>query len=300
MMYVMQETLPTTEQAHAALELLQLNYTEKDHPYTIRGVLPYMRQAYAEPDELAEYIAPMRVANKATVWLQLEGEPEIQQAIHGTLPDQVDNQYYTALFEHVRNGAEISEQHRWLQESEPFPTWAELNADNRQRIAEAQEATVDTALPIGPHGDHRSRDSDIMTSALWMVCRKKAAAKHWPIATNPERIDDALHLASYINISGCYSRVASSILGALAKAEDETSWRHVYKTAQDRLQATYGGDSSFRVRAQHHILRFAMQRHAYQEAVDSEREAYALHSGELSQFSLAALCLIVERAQQNQ
>ena len=106
----MREVLPATpaaEQADAALNLLQLNYTDNDHPFSVRSVLPYMRLVHDSPEALAEYVSPMTVSNKAAIWLQLKAEPDAQAAVHTTLPDAVDNRYYQTLFDHVKHGAEV-------------------------------------------------------------------------------------------------------------------------------------------------------------------------------------------------
>ena len=296
----MREVLPATpaaEQADAALNLLQLNYTDNDHPFSVRSVLPYMRLVHDSPEALAEYVSPMTVSNKAAIWLQLKAEPDAQAAVHTTLPDAVDNRYYQTLFDHVKHGAEITPGDTWLQNPRPLATWEQLENTRGKHITEAYAKVVDTSLPIGPHGDHRSYDYDIMTAASWMVCRQKSATKHWPIATNPERTPDALHLGSYVKQSHSYTRLAISLSSAHARNNDEANWNYVFKTATQHFETVYGGhDENFRALAQTGIRHFAMQNRDYQKVIASEAEAYDLSSGrELSHISLAALCAVIEQ-----
>ena len=252
--------------------------------------------AHQTPDTLAEYVAPMKTANKATIYLQLADDPEAQQAVQATLPDEADNDYYQTLFDHVKNGAELTPSDAWLQKPRPLTTWEKLEEERTKDIAEAQANTADTSLSIGPHGDHRSRDYDIVTASLWMVCRKISAVKKWPIVTHPERIADALHLASYVEYSSNYTRVATSLGGALARCEDEEHWHEVHDIANGYFKDMALGDENFRTLTQPWRLHFAMKNKDYQQVVDSEREVYPLRARELSHFSLAALCAVIEQS----
>jgi len=280
-----------TEVAQQALDLLQDNFATRSHPYSMCGVLPVIREVYVTPEALGSFVEPLTTANALTCWIQLDGQPAFQEAIASTLPDKSDNSYYDNLFNHVTAGEPLEAAHAWLRKPLTIPSWESYNAAHRQEICEAEATTKETSLTIGPHDNHRQREHDILIAGIWMVCRQKSS-RNWPIATNPERVDDALHLLSYAELSHTYSSGALSIAGALARRVDEQRWRHVYDAGRQHLESSSSSDS-FRSLIQPSQLDFAMQRGDYSTAVATEREAFPLRHEPLSMQSLAALCTII-------
>lgn len=280
-----------TQTAQQALDLLQENFATYSHPYSMRGVLSVIREVHVTPEALGSFVEPLTTPNALTCWVQLDGQPAFQEAIASVLPEESDNSYFDNLFNHVTAGEPLGKTHAWLRKPLTIPSWESYHKAQLQEIHEAEATPEEETLTIGPHGNHRQREHDILVAGVWMVCRQKSS-RNWQIATHPERVDDALHLLSYAELSRTYSRGALTIASALARSGDEQQWRRVYDAGMQHLEAGVDGDN-FRSLIQSSQLDFAMQRGDYSAAVTTEREAFPLRHEPLSMQSLAALCAII-------
>lgn len=286
-------TLPVSpsEITQQAVDLLQENYATHDHPYSLRGVLPLITELYTDPEALQDFVTPLTTPNKLTCWLQLADNPSLQEAVANTLPDKIQNTYYGNLFNHATNGDPLEATHEWIRNPFSTPTWEQYTTEHKREVQEANSAVTEVFPPIGPHGNHRQYEHDILAAGIWMVCQQKSSTRNWPVATHPERTPDALHFLSY-GEPHTYSRGALSIAGALSRIPDERHWRQTYETGMTHLAGTYD-DDGFRLLMQPAQLDFAMMHGAYETAVSTEREVFPLRSQELTQRSIAALCSII-------
>jgi len=280
-----------TQTAQQALDLLQENFATYSHPYSMRGVLSVIKEVHVTPEALGSFVEPLTTPNALTCWVQLDGQPEFQEAIASVLPEESDNSYFDNLFNHVTAGEPLDAAHAWMRKPLTIPSWESYHKTQLQEIREAEATTQEETLTIGPHGNHRQREHDILIAAVWMVCRQKSS-RNWPMTTNPERLDDALHLLSCAELSHTYSRGALTIASALARSGDEQQWRRVYDAGMQHLGSSADGDN-FRSLIQSSQLDFAMQRGDYGSAVATEHEAFPLRHDSLTMQSLVALCTII-------
>lgn len=278
------------EVSQQAVDVLQTNYSTYNDPYSIRGVMPLITEVCDSSEALEDFITPLTTTNTLVAWLHLP--EELKDTARRSLPVESDNPYYQNLFEHVVRGEVLSPDHQWLSRPHTIPTWEDYYADDRQGIAAAERETHENFLVAGPHGNHRQLEYDMVTAGIWMVCRRNSS-RNWPIATHPERTDDALHFLRHIPREKGYARAALSIAGALNRLEDEVHWQQVRDAGLDFLTKD-GEHDNFRRLLQSAQLKFAMQRGDFAQAVTTEAETLELRNDSLPAWSLSALCTVIK------